>query len=298
MRATRTIAVLTVIMVVLSAFAVRKYLNDTDTKIKSYITDVEKRIVLRMDKNDVAVLTKVEEAKQKLMLNDIVLARAILTVAQIQQEQQPMDIAKARTSVVVIYDERGLGSGTIFKQKDGDMYILTCAHVVADSWELVKNGEKEVCTAGYYLDDKVEEGTEIKYPAKIMKFDEELDLAVIKITTDDVRMTVSPVANNDPQVGDDIWVIGNPLGVYRNVAKGILSNKVASKNFYNVDCLLTFGNSGGAVFNRKGELIGVPSRVPMFEATNELGLQILVPETNLGSIVSYPVVKAFVKEFE
>ncbi|SDJ42553.1 serine protease Do [Lachnospiraceae bacterium G41] len=136
------------------------------------------------------------------------------------------------------------GSGFILTE---DGYIITNYHVIEDASEI------KVTTYG---------GDE--YDAKLIGYDESNDIAVIKVDANNL----APVTLGDSDalnVGDDVIAIGNPLGeltfsltsgavsaLDRNVT---LSN--ASMNLIQTDCAINSGNSGGALFNTYGEVIGI-----------------------------------------
>jgi serine protease Do len=136
------------------------------------------------------------------------------------------------------------GSGFILTE---DGYIVTNYHVIEDASEI------KVTT---YDNDE--------YEAKLIGYDESNDIAIIKIEADNL----TPVVLGDSDmlnVGDDVIAIGNPLGeltfsltagsvsaLDRNVT---ISNM--SMNLIQTDCAINAGNSGGALFNSYGEVIGI-----------------------------------------
>ncbi|HZS04498.1 MAG TPA: Do family serine endopeptidase [Blastocatellia bacterium] len=143
----------------------------------------------------------------------------------------------------------GLGSGVIVSP---DGYILTNNHVVDDA-------------------DKVEvrlpDGREFK--AKIVGTDPPSDIAVLKI--DASGLPTLPLGDSDKiEVGDIVLAVGNPLGVGQTVTMGIISAKGRStratgansyEDFIQTDAPINRGNSGGALVNLNGELVGIPSQI-------------------------------------
>lgn len=148
-----------------------------------------------------------------------------------------------------------MGSGVIIS-KDG--YILTNNHVVntsSDSSFYQVNKANKV-TVKLYND-------ETTYEAKIIGTDEATDLAVIKIDKDDL-----PAAelgdSNSLKVGEFSMALGNPLGMESTVTAGIISatsRTITSdgKNYtvIQTDAAINSGNSGGALINSKGQVIGI-----------------------------------------
>ncbi|MDN3653529.1 trypsin-like peptidase domain-containing protein [Thalassotalea ponticola] len=169
-------------------------------------------------------------------------------------------VAKAAPAVVNIYSEsieRGnyyqntprkqvkLGSGVIM---DPGGYILTNYHVVVDANLII-----------VVLQDNT------RLTAELIGSDEITDLAVLKVAADSL-----PVIPQDdsltPLVGDVVLAIGNPLNIGQTVTQGIISatgrNGLSSTNyreFLQMDAAINDGNSGGALVNSNGDLVGITS---------------------------------------
>ncbi len=148
--------------------------------------------------------------------------------------------------------QTGLGSGVIIT---ADGYIVTNNHVIADADKL------EVL-----LNDNS------SYEAKIIGTDEASDLALIKIDASGL----SPITFGDSEsvkVGEWVLAVGNPFGFNSTVTAGIISAKARSlgqngkksgmsiESFIQTDAALNPGNSGGALVNLRGELIGINSAI-------------------------------------
>ena len=148
------------------------------------------------------------------------------------------------------------GSGIIISE---DGYILTNNHIVNTSssssyYEVGKATKVSV----YLYNDKTE------YEAKIIGTDEQTDLAVIKI--DKTGLTAAELGNSDEvQVGEFSMAIGNPLGLQSSVTAGMISavnREVPDSDgkiykLIQTDAAINSGNSGGALVNSKGQVIGV-----------------------------------------
>jgi serine protease Do len=141
---------------------------------------------------------------------------------------------------------RGAGSGFIVSS---DGYILTNAHVV--------DGADEVTVK---LTDKR------KFTAKVIGYDTRTDIAVIKISANNLpKVTIG-----DPdklRVGEAVVAIGSPFGFENSVTSGIVSAKGRSLPsesyvpFIQTDVAVNPGNSGGPLFNLRGEVVGVNSQI-------------------------------------
>lgn len=194
-----------------------------------------------------------------------------------------IDTNRLLSASVLISNGFGQGSGTVIKKTDTEMYILTCYHVIEGA---------DVVSVGYNKTDKSGKvGGMTIFAGEVVKIDIELDLALVKTSVVDNEIDVVNLAETDPQKGDNVYTVGNPLGILRNISKGILSNKL--DGFYITDALTTFGNSGGGLFNGKGELIGVPDKVPVYGLIDNI---YAIPESNLGYSIALPIIKEFLKE--
>jgi serine protease Do len=160
--------------------------------------------------------------------------------------------------------ERGLGSGVIVT-KDG--YILTNNHVV-DSVDTVK----------------VELPDRRTFSAKVVGTDPATDLAVVKIDASNLPTLV--VGDSDAvKVGDVVLAVGNPLNIGETVTSGIISAKgrttpsddgTAYQDFLQTDAAINHGNSGGALVNAAGELIGINSQI-LSPSDGNIGLGFAIP---------------------
>ncbi|HXT33768.1 MAG TPA: Do family serine endopeptidase, partial [Vicinamibacterales bacterium] len=159
--------------------------------------------------------------------------------------------------------ERGLGSGVIVSQ---DGYILTNNHVV-DGADTVK----------------VELNDSRSFTAKVVGTDPATDLAVVKI--DAKTLPTLEVGDSDAvKVGDAVLAVGNPLGVGETVTSGIISAKGRQtpdgnngyQDFLQTDAAINHGNSGGALVNTAGQLIGINSQI-LSPNDGNIGLGFAIP---------------------
>ena len=143
--------------------------------------------------------------------------------------------------------ERALGSGVIV---DGAGHIITNNHVIANADTIMVQ----------LADGRVTR-------ASVVGRDPDTDLAVLSIRLP--RLPVMPLGRSDQlQVGDGVLAIGNPLGLSQTVTHGIVSATGRSQlgvatfeNFIQTDAAINAGNSGGALINTLGELIGINTAV-------------------------------------
>jgi Do/DeqQ family serine protease len=167
--------------------------------------------------------------------------------------------------------QSGLGSGVIVRP---DGYVLTNHHVV--------DGAEEVT---------VELADRRTFDAKVVGSDEPSDLAVLKI--DATNLPTLPLGNSDEvRVGDVVLAVGNPLGVGQTVTMGIVSAKGRStglgegafEDFIQTDAPINQGNSGGALVNTRGELIGINSQI-LSPSGGNIGIGFAIPATMAREIM-------------
>lgn len=174
--------------------------------------------------------------------------------------------------------ERGVGSGVIVS---ADGSILTNHHVVdgADKITVLMSDNKS-------------------YPAKVVGSDQPSDLAVLKIEAQNLPFL--NLGNSDSvRVGDIVLAIGNPLGIGQTVTAGIISAKGrrtglsdgSFEDFLQTDAPINRGNSGGALVNLNGELIGVNSQILSGGAGGgNIGIAFSIP-SNMAKSVMEQLVK-------
>ncbi len=168
---------------------------------------------------------------------------------------------------------RSLGSGVIIDAKQG--YIVTNAHVVKDADEILVT----------LTDGREFTGTKLGE-------DEQSDIALLKIEAKE--LTAMPLANSDKlRVGDFVIAIGNPFGLSQTVTSGIVSalgrtgiNMGGLENFIQTDAAINRGNSGGALVNLKGELVGINAAIfsPGRDAGN-VGIGFAIPSNMMKNLV-------------
>lgn len=157
-----------------------------------------------------------------------------------------------------------LGSGVILR---ADGYILTNDHVIAGA-----------DTIAITLQD----GRQVA--ADVVGRDHATDLAVLKVPL--TNLPTIPLADAHPvQVGDVVMAIGNPIGIGQTVTMGIVSATGRShldiakyEGLIQTDAAITYGNSGGALINAHGELIGINSAfLSVTRRTQTPGISFAIP---------------------
>ncbi len=169
--------------------------------------------------------------------------------------------------------QEGIGSGVIVTP---DGYILTNNHVVEGADEL-----------------KITLADDRDFIAKVIGSDPKTDVAVLKIDAKDLPCVT--LADSDKlRVGDIVFAVGNPLNVGQTVTMGIISAKGRSKlgllenvsgyeDFIQTDAAINMGNSGGALVDARGRLIGINSAI-ISPSRGNIGIGFAIP-INLASVI-------------
>lgn len=166
----------------------------------------------------------------------------------------------------------GLGSGVIIDSEEG--YIVTNAHVVDNADEIT-----------VLLSD----GKELK--AKKIGEDKDTDVALLKVDADGLT-DITLADSDDLRVGDFVVAIGNPFGIGQTVTSGIVSALSRSsalginalENYIQTDAAINRGNSGGALVNLKGELVGINTAIVAPTGGN-VGIGFAIPSNMMKNLV-------------
>ncbi len=164
-------------------------------------------------------------------------------------------------SVVLVKTAAGLGSGFFINKKG---YLITNFHVIA--------GEKHISVTQFLQEGKILRRI-VHKEVEIIATAPFHDLAILRLEDFDAEIT--PVVfepEEDLGVGETVFAIGNPLGLERTVTEGVLSQ--THRNFggilyLQVDAPVNPGNSGGPLFNARGQVVGIINMgVPTMEGLN------------------------------
>ncbi|HZI19923.1 MAG TPA: DegQ family serine endoprotease [Pyrinomonadaceae bacterium] len=166
--------------------------------------------------------------------------------------------------------QQGLGSGVVIS---ADGYIVTNHHVIDGAEQIVAE----------FSDRRT-------FEAKLVGSDPPSDLAVLKIEAND--LPVLTLGNSDNvRVGDVVLAVGNPLGVGQTVTQGIISAKGRQtglsdgsfEDFLQTDAAINRGNSGGALVNTSGELVGINSQI-LSPSGGNIGIGFAIPANMVRAV--------------
>jgi len=168
------------------------------------------------------------------------------------------------------YEQVGTGSGVIISP---DGYIITNNHVIegAQSIEITTNDNKT-------------------FDAEIVGTDPNTDIALIKIDTDEPLNYSTFGDSNSARIGEWVLAVGNPFNLTSTVTAGIISAKSRdlsgrnTQSFIQTDAAVNPGNSGGALVNINGELIGINTAISS-QTGNYIGYSFAVPSNIARKVV-------------
>lgn len=180
-------------------------------------------------------------------------------------------VAEVNKSVVTVYvleqkntgqgdpfklaSHEGLGSGVLVGEKSE--WILTAAHVVANASKIMV---------------EFQDGRQVT--AQTKRISHTADVALIQLDRPRTDIPSAKIGDSDSvRIGEDIFIIGAPLGLTHSVSKGIISGKHSEKQitrdfkqmeYLQTDAAINQGNSGGPMFNMNGEVVGIVSSILSF----------------------------------
>ncbi|MEM5947889.1 Do family serine endopeptidase [Spirochaetia bacterium 38H-sp] len=183
------------------------------------------------------------------------------------------------------FKSEALGSGVIVEKRGSTYYVVTNNHVI---------GNADKITIRLY-DDRT-------YPAEIVGKDERKDLALISFKSKDSDIQVAKLGDSDNlHVGDWVLAIGNPFGFDFSVTAGIVSalNRRGGpdgniSDFIQTDAAINKGNSGGALVNLRGEVIGINTWITS-PTGGSIGLGFAIPINNIKKAIADLIEKGSVE---
>lgn len=167
-------------------------------------------------------------------------------------------------------EQVGTGSGVIISE---DGYIVTNNHVIKDASEI-----------------EITLNNKQSYKAKLIGTDSKMDIALLKIDTNE-KLPYTAFANSDSvKVGEWVLAVGNPYNLTSTVTAGIVSAKARNldtsgiQSFIQTDAAVNPGNSGGALVNTRGELIGINTMISSMTGSY-VGYSFAVPSNIARKII-------------
>ena len=192
---------------------------------------------------------------------------AVVSIAVLHQQKVTVPANERSTRPIT-----DLGSGFIISAEG---MIVTNRHVVA---------------GGYRVTVTLEDGT--SYPAHLVGTNAFPDLALLKINANRSLPTVSFGDSSAMRIGDTVIVIGNPEGLSNSISVGVVSalnrniESTAIDDYIQTDAAINHGNSGGPMFNLKGEVVGVNwALISPGQRTGSIGIGLAIPARDAAFVI-------------
>lgn len=218
--------------------------------------------VLRIPRTEILEIRKEEEFKKKKPARRQDSGVALYTAKSLGESSTVAGVSFYAPAVVVVRSPTGIGSGFLIN-KSG--YLVTNFHMIM--------GQKHISVTRFK-----KAGVELKRMVhknvRIVALDPFHDLAILRLK-DKLDEPFRPIVFSPEEnfmVGEKIFVIGNPLGLERSVSEGVISHTARNfggRLYLQVDASVNPGNSGGPLFNSRGQVIGVINMgVPTMQGLN------------------------------
>jgi len=216
------------------------------------------------------------------------LALALLFAAPSLGEGESLHDAYRRVSTsVVVIRARGrevTAEGTVRFKEIGSGVLISADGKVATAAHVVQTME----------DITVEFLGEEPVPARVIASEQLADISILQVSVVPRDVTVAKLADSDPVlVGDPVFIIGAPYGLSYSLSEGIVSARWAANTvtkdfplaeFFQTDAVINTGNSGGPMFSRAGDLIGIVSHNITKSGGSE-GLGFIVTSNTVKSLL-------------
>jgi serine protease Do len=196
-------------------------------------------------------------------------SKGLWSEAQLVEMSVKECVKKVGDGVVMVKTTSGLGSGFVIRE---DGYVITNNHVI--------QGEADISVTVYKTIDEGQIDKKVYEKVKLVAMNPVVDLALLKIDDAELAGEKLPKVHlgkiENVSVGQTVFAVGAPQGMERSVSQGIVSIKNRAANgmvYIQTTTALNPGNSGGPLFNSKGEVVGVNSWKRLFSE----GLNFAIP---------------------
>lgn len=223
-------------------------------------------------------ISTISEGKSRRAIEDVPIFKNSLVTEDSLGSLSSFDLSKPNRHY------QSLGSGFIISQKGNNLFVVTCSHVIQDA-----NKIKVI-----FYDDHEEK-------AEVIGIDRRTDIAVLRVKSSRLASTVKWGNSKASRPGDWLISIGNPFGLSSTITVGVISSiardlmtKTRAFNsplpdyidgYIQTDASINMGNSGGPMFNIKGEVIGI-STVIFSPNGGSVGIGFSIPSDVAKDVVN------------
>ncbi|MCT4634889.1 MAG: trypsin-like peptidase domain-containing protein [Rickettsiales bacterium] len=225
---------------------------------------------------------------------------AVVSISVVYQEETPFDssqiLALQETSqaedvakFLERFEQSSEEDSPLKPSSSGSGFIISPDGYIVTNYHVIDKAEKIIVTLN----------NDQQFDAKLIAFDNRTDLALLKINSESDLSFVGFGNSDENRVGDSVIAIGNPFGLGNTVTTGIISAQARNirtdsmnivDNFIQTDAAINEGNSGGPIFNIKGEVIGINFFIVSPTGVN-IGIGFAVP-----SSIAKPIIDQLLKD--
>lgn len=208
-------------------------------------------------------------------------------------------------NTVVVVEE---SSGIVVHSDSEKTLILTAFHVIKNKVDVSNNVFEPITVSlKHFVSSNIV--IEDVFNVSTLVFDAEFDLALLEVgqISYDINAAVLVNNNNEPRLGDEIWIAGNPLKNYRSLKRGEISSKenrfnISGSQIWEIGGGAIFGASGGGIFTTDGRLSGIIVSVAVMRlACNEVIIDsdnifedcIIMPVSYIGHVAPPNIIRSF-----
>ena len=198
---------------------------------------------------------------------------AVVNISVLKQQARPDGSTAEGAAEMEATPIKEIGSGFII---DSEGYVLTARHVVDGAYQV-----------SVVLSDRV------AYAADVVATNARPDLALLRIRPDRPLQQVRVGDSDALQMGDAVIAVGNPYGLASSVTAGVVSalnrdiNETSIDDFIQTDAAINHGNSGGPLFNMRGEVVGLTEQIlSPTDTTGSIGLGLAIPINDVMAVAA------------
>jgi serine protease Do len=203
-------------------------------------------LTLKLDEKELIIreqIVSLEEKKSEIKLLNQELRLLKESFSKLKPKKELYSLYNdVKSSVYLIYTEKEKGTS------QGSAFVVSKEGIAISNYHVFKNASSAIAING--------KGNEFLI-SEIIETNEEKDYIIFKLGPLTNPIPFVNVSENIPNIGEDVFAVGNPNGLRQTLSKGIVSSY--RKHLIQTTTEITHGSSGGPLFNNKGEVIGITS---------------------------------------
>jgi|GEM_PF-1896270 len=185
----------------------------------------------------------------ELILKEIELREREL---DLRERELELSIGSEKKSLTSIYNEVKRGVYLIYTSNNievsqGSAFVINSNGLAVSNFHVFENASSAIAINDFGEEFMITE---------VLEVNEEKDYIIFRLGNQD-DFPFLKIANNLPEVGEDVFAVGNPRGLNQTLSTGIISGFRSNKELLQTTTSITYGSSGGPLFNKQGEVIGV-----------------------------------------